>query len=258
MPVRNAFPAARTPRRPSPPLRSIIASAPPSDQLIEEIVDRLVPRFEPLRIFLFGSRARGDGREGSDLDLLVVVPEVGKRDELAAEMQRALRGLAPAVDVFPTDPEEIARTGDSVGSFVHPVLREGRVIFGVDERDAGTWLRYAREDLETAERMLEGQGFALRWACYLAQQAVEKALKAVLVSERIRFPYTHDLENLRELLPTRRHAARVDADLTVLSRWATAARYPPAGAEVSLADAREAVDTARTVVAAAVDDLDAA
>ena len=100
-----------------------------------------------------------------------------------------------------------------MGSFVHPVLREGRVIFGVDERDAGTWLRYAREDLETAERMLEGQGFALRWACYLAQQAVEKALKAVLVAEQIRFPYTHDLENLRDLLPARRHAAGAHADL---------------------------------------------
>jgi uncharacterized protein len=221
-----------------------------SDGWLGEVVDRLVREFDPLRIMVFGSRARGEGGSHSDIDLLVVFPQVGEKRETNVALRRAIVGVPVAVDVFATDPDEIERTGDSVGSFLYSVLREGEVVYGVDERNAETWLRYAEEDLDTAERMVAGQGFALRWACYLAQQAAEKAIKAVLVEERIPFPFIHELDKLRDLVPAERPLAQVDADLSGLGQGVRVARYP-SDEETTVADAKEAVETAKQVLAAA-------
>jgi uncharacterized protein len=216
---------------------------------VDEAVDALVREFRPLKIFLFGSRARGDGREASDIDLLVVLDRIDDRRETLDALRKALPRLPVSVDVFAADPDELARTGDSVGSFVYPVLREGEVVYGVDDRDEHVWLRYAEEDLGTAERMLQGQGFAFRWACYLAQQAAEKAIKATLVAAGIRFPFIHDLAKLRDLVPAGMEVASLEGDLGSLSRWAEAGRYPPQE-EATEEDARAAVALARAVVEA--------
>ncbi len=64
--------------------------------------------FDPLRIIVFGSCARGDARPDSDLDLLVVVPHLGDEREMAVRMTKALRGLRAAIEVVPTDPAEIS------------------------------------------------------------------------------------------------------------------------------------------------------
>lgn len=54
--------------------------------------------------------------------------------------------------------------------------------------EARRWLRYAQEDLVAAEAMVGQPKMAPRHACWLAQQAAEKALKAVLVFLQIDFP----------------------------------------------------------------------
>jgi uncharacterized protein len=225
-----------------------------TDGWLAEIVERLVRQVDPLKIMLFGSRARSEDGRHSDIDLLVVLPQVGDRTATDLELRRAVAGIPVAVDVFATDPQEIERSGDSVGSFLYPVLREGEVVYGVDDRNAHVWMRYAEEDLTTAERMLAGEGFALRWACYLAQQAAEKAIKAVLVEEQIRFPFIHEVDKLRDLVPAHRSVAAVDVDLGALAQWARAARYPPAD-EATESDARAAVEAAREIVEAARADL---
>ena len=92
------------------------------------IVERLVAQFQPLRIILFGSHARGDARPDSDLDLLVVLPHVENRHEAAVEMRRALRDLPVAKDVLVASPEEIAAEAP-VGSVLRPALTEGRVVY---------------------------------------------------------------------------------------------------------------------------------
>jgi uncharacterized protein len=227
-----------------------------SSAWVDETVDVLVREFRPLKIFLFGSRARGEGREVSDIDLLVVLERIGDRRETLRALRRAVPRLPVSVDVFAADPAELARTGDSVGSFVYPVLREGEVVYGVDDRDEHVWLGYAIEDLRTAERMLEGKGFALRRACYLAQQAAEKAIKASLVSAGITFPFIHDLVRLRDLIPAGTEVAALEGDLSSLSEWAEAGRYSPEQ-EATESDAREAVALARAIVDAARADIGA-
>jgi len=68
--------------------------------------------------------------------------------------------------------------------------------FGPDSPDL--WMDYAKNDLRMAEDGVK-RGYRLESLCFHAQQAAEKALKAVLVQRRILFPKSHDLERLMDL-----------------------------------------------------------
>jgi uncharacterized protein len=93
------------------------------------IIERIVQRFNPVRIILFGSHARGEARWDSDLDLLVVLPSVDNKRQAAVEIRRALNGVPVSKDIIVTTPEEIAARGNVVGLILRPALREGRVIY---------------------------------------------------------------------------------------------------------------------------------
>ncbi len=67
--------------------------------------------------------------------------------------------------------------------------------------------------------LLMGRLSSPRHACFLIQQAAEKALKAVLVLEGIEFPFTHDLDALRNLLPDSWPVRTAQVDLTELTEW---------------------------------------
>ncbi len=98
-------------------------------ECLPEAIERITRRFDPLRIILFGSWARGDARPDSDLDLLVVLPRVENKRRAAVEILRALNGLPVSKDVVVTTPEEIAAHGNVIGYVLRPALREGRVIY---------------------------------------------------------------------------------------------------------------------------------
>lgn len=68
-------------------------------------------------------------------------------------------------------------------------------------QETHSWLRYAQEDLAAARAMLETEDILPRHVCWLAQQAGEKVIKAVLVYLQIDFPRSHDLDLLRNLIP---------------------------------------------------------
>jgi len=101
---------------------------------IPEIVDRLVRGFDPLKIILFGSRARGDGREHSDVDLLVVLPNVSEARREVFAMLDALRDVPLSTDIVATTPEEIDRRGNLIGTVLRPALREGTLVYERDGR----------------------------------------------------------------------------------------------------------------------------
>jgi HEPN domain-containing protein len=120
---------------------------------------------------------------------------------------------------------------------------------------ARLWLRFAEEDLEAAQAMIR-HGLPPRHACFHAQQAAEKALKALLVFEQVDFPKIHDLDVLRQLVPDGWTVRDTSADLAALTEWAVEARYPGDWPEATEADARAAVRDAGAVVEAARVDLD--
>jgi len=99
-----------------------------TESVISEMIDRLVREFDPLKIVLFGSHARGEASRDSDIDLLVVMPDDVDRRKAPVSMLLALADLPVAKDVVVTTPAEIARRGDLIGTVLRPALREGRVV----------------------------------------------------------------------------------------------------------------------------------
>jgi HEPN domain-containing protein len=70
----------------------------------------------------------------------------------------------------------------------------------IEPGEPGDWLRHARSDLELA-RTPRNSKILLEDLCFHAQQAAEKALKAVLIFRSIPFLRTHNIRILMDLLP---------------------------------------------------------
>ena len=115
------------------------------------------------------------------------------------------------------------------------------------EADELRWLRYAREDLALAQALLEEGQWLPRHACWLSQQAAEKAIKAALVLTNGEAPFLHDLEALLNLMPEDWPEEIAQVDLESLTQWAAAARYPVDRPEPSAQDAAHSVTEARKV-----------
>ena len=96
-------------------------------------MERLAYAFDPLRIVVFGSYARGDARPGSDLDLLVVLPTVKDKRRVALDMRHALSGLKVGKDIIVTTPKEIKERGWIIGTVLHRALKEGEIVYEAND-----------------------------------------------------------------------------------------------------------------------------
>ena len=111
-----------------PPRRPLKLS-PDAERWLPTIKRRIVRRFRPERIVVFGSQARGDATPDSDIDLLVVVSDGRDRRELLRSIRMALADVMVSKDVFVTTSGDAARYGDVIGTLVEPALREGVTIY---------------------------------------------------------------------------------------------------------------------------------
>ena len=100
-----------------------------TQKILQQAVDRLVDQFHPQRIILFGSYARGNADEHSDVDLLVVCPIPDNRRKLMVAMDRNLRGLGMARDIVVLSPEEFERDRHIPGTLARPAWQEGKVLY---------------------------------------------------------------------------------------------------------------------------------
>jgi len=113
--------------------------------------------------------------------------------------------------------------------------------------EARRWMAYAKSDLDAANTLLESKDFFTRQVCFFAQQAGEKALKAILVFLEIPFPQTHDLDRIRELIPEGWKVKERFPQLYDLSIWAVESRYPGDAPDVVEHEARETLRLAESV-----------
>jgi HEPN domain-containing protein len=115
--------------------------------------------------------------------------------------------------------------------------------------DPAEWIQFADDDLAVAQSGLSNRTVQRpRHVCFGAQQAAEKAIKALLIARGISFPFKHDLSALVDLLAPGDRPSIDTSDREVLSGWAAATRYP-GDEEPDWPDAERAVQIAEVVIA---------
>jgi HEPN domain-containing protein len=110
------------------------------------------------------------------------------------------------------------------------------------------WIAKAENDLKNASlALVAGADGPTDTVCIHAQQCVEKYIKALLVFQATPFPKTHNIRDLRALLPPRFRPTLDSTTEDRLTAYATVRRYPGAGPDPPLTEARKAVALARRV-----------
>lgn len=100
---------------------------------IDRMVKRIVAKFRPQQVILFGSHARGDAGPDSDVDLLVVMDFEGTARDKRLEIRCALHNILVPKDIIVTKPEDFAWRKDVVGTIEWPAAREGKVLYARSE-----------------------------------------------------------------------------------------------------------------------------
>ncbi|MCX7968929.1 MAG: HEPN domain-containing protein [Armatimonadetes bacterium] len=245
---------------------------------LQPIVQLIVEEFRPHRVILFGSQARGEAKEGSDIDICVVLDTKGQPNhEVARKIQQAVCELAPKVpwrdrfvrvpiQVHVFAPEEFEASLLRTGVFAMNIAREGIVLYEAEgvvpisellaKQRPWEGPEMKPETIETVEKAERDWQMA-QWLqqapmpfydgiCFHAQQCAEKYLKAFLEEHSIVFSKTHNLVELLNLsgglLP---ELDPLRPQLQKLSDYAVITRYR--GFWATQQDADEAMQTAGQV-----------
>ena len=104
---------------------------PIDEALIERVRNRIVEACHPQALYMFGSAARGEAAEGSDLDLLIVMdlPEGKRSYEVAAELHSLFRGWLLPLDIIVRTPEQFERGRQMLGFIERTAVREGKLLY---------------------------------------------------------------------------------------------------------------------------------
>ena len=243
-----------------------------SQSTLDEIVRRIVEVAEPEKVILFGSTARGDANPHSDLDFLVV-KECENQWDLSSEIRENLYDLRlmVAIDLVVASSQTLERYKDSHPLVYKHALKDGVVVYQDTDRpldadrplkedasfmtqpgrfppdDPREWLRRARSDLAVARvNVPDADPESL---CFLAQQAAEKAIKALLIMRDVEFPFVHNLAELLDLLEAAGETIPQDVRRAgELTRYAVETRYADQVPRPTEQDLAEAVSIAEAVV----------
>ncbi len=105
---------------------------PVNQETVQAMVDRIVQKFNPQKVILFGSYARGNPTKDSDVDLLVIMDYKGQRIDLLRKIRKSLHDIHASKDVVVRTPEEVEKYGKYIGTILHPALKEGKVLYAAD------------------------------------------------------------------------------------------------------------------------------
>lgn len=107
----------------------MVAVAQIDARIVQDLVRRIVRAVDPMKVILFGSRARGDARPDSDFDLLVVRESDEPRYARSRSIYTALADLPVEVEVMFYTPAEIEEWQAVPQAFVTTAIREGKVLY---------------------------------------------------------------------------------------------------------------------------------
>lgn len=220
-------------------------SEPQFQEELEHILARL-QNYQPDKVILFGSFARGDHHGASDVDLIIIKETDQPFVERIGQVLRLCDSRLPLEPLVYT-PAEVAQMLERGNAFLSTALREGRVVYdsaiggeSIKENmgenndspslnrhreEAMRWLRQGEYDFQAAQMGSEHGFHAL--CCFLCQQAAEKALKAFLYAQGERMVYSHSTyELVRQCAEYRPDFAGLTDLCAELDQFYISTRYP--------------------------------
>ncbi len=228
-----------------------------SQKNINQAVSNIAAVAKPCKIILFGSYARNEATRDSDLDLLVIKPQVINKGMEMVKLRHAVGHIGIGVDVLVYSQQEVDKRGKIPSSALYYALKEGKVLYmtqpAEEELRLDTFPQEAQKFLALAERdanafrvLKDAPDIHLSTVCFHAQQAVEKCLKAVIVRQGIELRRTHDLENLTSLLLEQNIVPPVNLEeLSKLNPYAVTFRYDDT--EIELLSRNDAENIMNTI-----------
>ena len=225
----------------------------PAYRVPRDLFGPVVEYFKPLRVILFGSRARGEATRDSDIDLLVVVDDDTPDEKLTWKAGFEAHRSQRAADVFPMRAEDFDRDRVIVNTLAAEADADGIVVYGsprgslmksADPRarwDAvEEWRTAADVDRNTAATCLAVPSLRPSVAFH-CQQALEKLLKGFLTLAGKRAGKTHSLARLGAAAAASfPEIAGLVAAAKDWSNWAVDFRYPsPTGSAKPLPEEAE-------------------
>ena len=235
--------------------------------------------YAPEKIILFGSAARGEADEYSDLDIIIVK----NTDERFIQRLVDVTAYLPrdmSIDVLVYTPQELRGMVEGGNPFIESALSDAKVLYETNPKDglkqlisstkesartgkltvkkpletAKRWLAQGEHSLNTSRLLLEG-GMAAD-ACFHAEQTAQLALKAFLYSLGRRYLTMHSVRELASRCAEEDEAFSTFVDYgTLLDRYYLSTRYPDALPEPAVPfesftekEAREAVGYAAEIV----------
>ncbi|MFA4957575.1 MAG: nucleotidyltransferase domain-containing protein [Candidatus Methanoperedens sp.] len=101
-----------------------------TDELIQEIKNRIISGVHPDKIILFGSYAYGTPTKDSDLDLLVIMPSDEPMHSRVTRIRKLVRDIPIPKDIIVYTPQEVEKWKDASVAFITSIVRTGKVIYG--------------------------------------------------------------------------------------------------------------------------------
>lgn len=99
------------------------------EQTLQRVVERIVAAARPSRVILFGSYGRKSADEGSDLDIIVIKPEVRDKGAEMVRLHEIVGDVGTGVDVLVYSDDEFERRSQVTGTVLYWAKKEGRPLY---------------------------------------------------------------------------------------------------------------------------------
>ena len=100
-----------------------------NSEIVDDLVNRIVSAIHPIKIIMFGSAAQSRIGPGSDIDVMVVMPDGTHCLNTSRYLYRHMLGFSFPVDILVATPDVLERHKDNIGLVYHRILAEGREIY---------------------------------------------------------------------------------------------------------------------------------